>query len=173
MIEPIFQVESWGGCEHVRASPEIRLGDWAHPIWRKGNRVGVRTGTEVGRGTTKLDLGQGGWNQDLTVAGQGLRGEFQWSQTVAQIQILPCLLSPVGAEAGSWLSCWGRTLWVVSPCDWKVWPTEGTWEWKPVYCIFRNRDISDSPGQASLIFWNRLLSSEPGAWAVLERQWGA
>lgn len=25
-------------------------------------------------------------------------------------------------------------------------------------------------GQAPLIFWNRLLSSEPGAWAVLEQQ---
>lgn len=67
----------------------------AHHILRAGKEPGV----EVGRGTTKLDLGPGGRNQDLGVADRDL-GPVPVAPAPAQAQALTrsSLLGLVGGR---------------------------------------------------------------------------
>lgn len=72
-----------------------------HHILREGREPGM----EVGKGTTKLDLAQGGRSENLRGAGQGIQGHFSWPPALAQVQDLPCPIQPRPAGASGGQSC--------------------------------------------------------------------
>lgn len=90
---------------------------WNFPSYMRARNKGGG-----GERNHETDLEQGGRNQDLRGQDGALGASFSGLPTLTQVPSLTCpsLLGPKGAEAGSWPSCRGRMLRVVSPHDWKV-----------------------------------------------------